>query len=34
VDEINLTLGTNLKVETLRTLPDGDGACRRRFWNE
>ena len=34
VDEINRALGTNLKVETLATLPDGDGACRRRFWNE
>jgi hypothetical protein len=34
VDEINRALGTSLRVETLGTLPDGDGACRRRFWNE
>ena len=33
VDEINRALGTRLRVETLGTLPDGDGSCLRRFWN-
>ena len=31
VDEINRTLGTKLRVETLTTLPDGDASCLRRF---
>jgi len=34
VAEINRALGTKLRVETLKTLPDGDGACVRRFWVE
>ncbi|GAB4161538.1 MAG: hypothetical protein Fur0037_28120 [Planctomycetota bacterium] len=34
VGEINRALGTALRVETLGSLPDGDGACVRRFWME
>ena len=29
---INEELGTDLKVETLSSLPDGDDCCLRRFW--
>ena len=32
VDDINKTLGTKLRVETLSALPDGGACCRRRFW--
>ncbi len=33
-ERINETLGTKLQVETLKTLPDGDECCLRRFWVE
>jgi hypothetical protein len=32
VDDINKALGTNLKWETLKSLPAGDGQCLRRFY--
>ena len=32
VARINERLGTRLKVETLKALPDGDSCCRRRLW--
>jgi hypothetical protein len=31
---INEELGSNLRVETLKSLPDGDDVCLRRFWVE
>lgn len=31
VDTLNRTLGSKLKVETLKALPDGDDCCLRRF---
>jgi hypothetical protein len=34
VNDINEALGTHLRVETLKTLPDGDSCCMRRFWVE
>ncbi|MHC4549394.1 MAG: hypothetical protein ACYTEZ_11520 [Planctomycetota bacterium] len=34
VDELNRALGTNLRVATQCTLPDGDRSCRRRLWVE
>ena len=34
VATINKGLGTSLKVETLKALPDGDECCLRRFWVE
>lgn len=34
VAEINKALGTNIKVETQSTLPDGDSCCLRRIWAE
>lgn len=34
LDEINRTLGTTLRVETQKTLPDGDDSCLRRIWLE
>ncbi|HAP31644.1 MAG TPA: hypothetical protein DCQ14_01105 [Firmicutes bacterium] len=34
VDDINKALGTNLKWETLKSLPAGDGQCLRRFYVE
>lgn len=34
VQGINEKLGTSLKFETLKTLPDGDDCCLRRFWVE
>jgi len=33
VDEINRALGTDLRVRTVETLPDGGAACVRCFWN-
>ncbi len=32
VGEINETLGTDLCVETLEAMPNGDDSCLRRFW--
>lgn len=32
VREINKALGTNLKIETQQSLPDGQPACVRRIW--
>jgi hypothetical protein len=32
VAEVNRTLGTALRVETLQALPDGGASCLRRFW--
>jgi len=32
VNGINEELGSNLKFETLKSLPDGDEVCLRRFW--
>jgi hypothetical protein len=34
VDEINQELGTKVKVETQKALPDGDDSCLRRIWVE
>lgn len=34
VEEINKKLGTNVKIETLKSLPDGDSECIRRIWVE
>ncbi len=34
VDDINKALGTNLKIETTKSLPDGDDTCVRRIWVE
>ena len=34
VEEIARATGINLKVETLKSLPDGDEVCLRRFWVE
>lgn len=32
VADINKALGTNVKFETLKSLPAGDDCCLRRFW--
>ena len=32
VSEINQALGTDLCVETLEAMPNGDDSCLRRFW--
>ena len=32
IHEINRTLGTSVKCETVSSLPAGDGCCLRRFW--
>jgi len=32
VSEINKALGTNIKIETQASLPDGDDGCTRRIW--
>ena len=34
VEGVNESLGTSLKCETLKSLPDGDEVCLRRFWVE
>ena len=34
VDDINKELGTNIKIETQKSLPDGDDCCLRRIWVE
>ena len=34
VAEINKTLGTNVKIETQRSLPEGGDCCLRRVWVE
>ncbi len=34
VDEINKSLGTNLRFETVESLPTGGNSCLRRFWEE
>ncbi|MFQ5654318.1 MAG: hypothetical protein ACE5GW_06270 [Planctomycetota bacterium] len=34
VRRINERLGASLRVETLKTLPDGDDCCLRRIWVE
>ncbi len=34
VDGINRSLDTNLRFETLESLPEGGASCRRRFWVE
>lgn len=34
LEEINRGLGTTLRVETQKTLPDGDDSCLRRIWVE
>ncbi len=31
VEEVNDALGTRLRVETLKSIPAGDGVCLRRF---
>lgn len=33
-DEVNATLGTNIRFATEETIPAGGAACRRRFWVE
>jgi hypothetical protein len=32
VDELNKSLGTELKFETVESLPAGGSSCLRRFW--
>jgi len=32
VADVNAALGTNLKIETLETKPDGCATCLRRLW--
>ncbi len=34
VDDINKELGTELKWETVKSIPNGDAVCLRRFWVE
>lgn len=34
VSDINKALGTNIKIETQKSLPDGDNCCLRRVWVE
>ncbi len=34
VKHLNQRCGTTLQVETLKSLPDGDDCCLRRFWVE
>jgi len=34
VDGVNAALGTELRVETLESLPEGGSCCLRRFWVE
>ncbi len=34
VADVNEALGTKLRVETTKALPDGDDCCLRRFWVE
>ncbi|TKJ38581.1 hypothetical protein CEE37_12520 [candidate division LCP-89 bacterium B3_LCP] len=34
IEDINKTLGTNVKIETLCSLPEGGDCCRRRIWVE
>ena len=34
IEEINRTLGSELKVETLESLPEGGTRCVRRIWVE
>jgi hypothetical protein len=31
--EVNAFLGTNMKIETLKAIPSGDGVCLRRLYN-
>jgi hypothetical protein len=33
LDEVNAFLGTNLKIETHKAIPSGDGVCLRRLYN-
>jgi len=34
VDDVNQQCGTNLRFETVETLPEGGAVCLRRFWVE
>jgi len=34
VKEINKALGTNIKIETTKSLPEGGDCCLRRIWVE
>ncbi len=34
LERVNRELGTNLRCETLDSLPDGGECCRRRLWAE
>jgi len=34
LDDVNKELGTNLKIETLHSLPEGSETCKRRIWVE
>jgi len=34
IDTINQALGTQLRFETLQSLPDGDSSCLRRLWDQ
>ena len=34
VEEINRSLGTELRCETVESLPTGGSSCLRRFWEE
>jgi len=33
LEEVNAFLGINLKIETLKAIPSGDGVCLRRLYN-
>ncbi|MBI4704250.1 MAG: hypothetical protein HY744_24330 [Deltaproteobacteria bacterium] len=33
-EDVNQALGTALRIETLKALPDGDDCCLRRIWVE
>ncbi|MFH1421642.1 MAG: hypothetical protein ABIH42_02870, partial [Planctomycetota bacterium] len=34
IDLVNKKLGTNIKIETVKSLPKGDSCCLRRVWVE
>ena len=34
IDEINKALGTDIRIESQCSLPEGGSCCRRRIWSE
>ena len=34
IADINKELETNIKIETLKSLPEGDSSCVRKIWVE